>query len=41
MTITLEWPVPSGMIVVVGWMIVPLAERSAASRRQRSSLRQQ
>jgi fumarylacetoacetate (FAA) hydrolase family protein len=24
----LAWPVPSGTIVVVGWMIVPLADRS-------------
>jgi hypothetical protein len=28
MTMTLLRPLPSGMIVVVGWMMVPLAERS-------------
>jgi hypothetical protein len=29
---TLLRPLPSGMMVVVGWMMVPLAERSTTGR---------
>ena len=34
MMMTVRWPLPSGMMVVVGWMIVPLAERSTRGLRR-------